>query len=152
MRLRNVLKRFPLTDGADGAVVDAEHATDRGVRHGSNKGADLSHFLYRQFLRACAAKVVLPDMDTLRLQHFKILWAIVVALMVLMVDDFLGEQWSSDHLFGDKPTAIDVPITVAPRMARLVDPDVSPVLSNPASPCVTVRTSRHRCILQEHHG
>lgn len=60
------------------------------------------------------------EMSALRFEHFDVLWPVVVALSVQVVNDFFGTERSAEFLFSHKHGARDIltPSIGRSRMAR----------------------------------
>ena len=95
--------------------------------------------------RACACvatAIMFRQMLCLRRHHFKILWSVVVAHAVQVMNNFRAGQWAAKFFFDNQQTATDVAGFAGTRMRWQKYRDVAFVLDQSALPSVSLLAGR----------
>lgn len=87
-----------------------------------------------------------------RLKNLKVLWAVIVALLIHVVNQFCRKKPSPDLLLGHKPTSPDVSIAMSVRVIGSANQDIAVLhflTARPAVRCVAARLHFLTVVLDE---
>jgi len=134
--------RLAHLDKRDGGVRDAEPFSEtqrRSIARPSippigEQSLDLCDLTFGEQSSAPRPAIVASNVDRLGFDDFQVLWPIVAADLIDVMNDLAWSQQPSDLGFSDEPRSIDVAIGIGSVMVRAIDADVTGMLRHPTSP------------------